>query len=125
MIYRGIELKNTIGREAKQDCQVIEVYPYASNLRLYGKTIPKKTAKQGLSFVRDKLQDILPSIEANLDKFNHNLCDGAVAAYTALLRQQSKADALGNNVEGKSSSQVDVHPVPCYTTKVQQEVKWS
>ena len=101
LIYRGIELKNITSREAKQDCQVIEVYPYASNLCLFGKTIPRKTAKQGLSFVRDRLQDILPNIEPHLDMFNHDLCDAAVAAYTALLHHQSKVDVLGNKVEGQ------------------------
>ena len=101
LIYRGIELKNSISLEAKQDCQVIEVYPFASNVRLFGATIPRKTTKQGLRFVRDKLRDILPNIEPHLDMFNHDLCDAAVAAYTALLHRQNEADALGNNVEGQ------------------------
>ena len=100
LIYRGIELKNSIGHEVKQDCQVIEVYPFASNVRLFGKTIPRKTTKQGISFLRDKLRDILPNIEPYLDMFNHDLCDAAVAAYTALLHYQNKADALGNRAEG-------------------------
>jgi predicted nuclease with RNAse H fold len=101
LIYRGIELKNSISLEARQDCQVIEVYPFASNVRLFGATIPRKTTKQGLRFVRDKLRDILPNIEPHLDMFNHDLCDAAVAAYTALLHRQNEADALGNNVEGQ------------------------
>ena len=101
LIYRGIELKNSIGREVKQGYQVIEVYPFASNVRLFGKTIPRKTTKQGLSFIRDRLRDILPNIEPYLDMFNHDLCDAAVAAYTALLHHQNKADALGNNLEGQ------------------------
>ncbi len=100
LIYRRIELKNSISRTAKQGCQVIEVCPFASNVRLFGKTIPRKTTKQGISFVRDKLRDILPNIEPYLDMFNHDLCDAAVAAYTALLHHQNKADVLGNNVEG-------------------------
>jgi predicted nuclease with RNAse H fold len=101
LIYRGIELKNSISREAKQDCQIIEVYPFASNVRLFGNTIPRKTTKQGLNFVRDKLRNILPNIEPYLDMFNHDLCDAAVAAYTALLHHQNEADALGNDAEGQ------------------------
>jgi len=100
LIYRGIDLKNSIGREAKQACQVIEVYPFASKVRLFRKDIPRKTTKQGMSFARDKLGDILPGIEPYLDMFNHDLCDTAVAAYTASLHHQNKADALGNNAEG-------------------------
>jgi len=101
LIYRGIELKNSISREAKQDCQIIEVYPFASNVRLFGNTIPRKTTKQGLNFVRDKLRNILPNIEPYLDMFNHDLCDAAMAAYTALLHHQNEADALGNDAEGQ------------------------
>jgi hypothetical protein len=33
--------------------------------------------------------------------FNHDLCDAAVAAYTALLHYQNEADALGNDAEGQ------------------------
>jgi len=100
LIYRGIKLKNSIDREATQACQVIEVYPFASKVRLFGKAIPRKTTKQGTTFIRNKLGDILPSIEPYLDMFNHDLCDAAVAAYTALLHHQNKVDALGNNAEG-------------------------
>ena len=100
MIYRGIELKNSIDREAKQACQVIEIYPFASKVRLSGKTIPRKTIKQGLSFVRDELGDILSGIEPYLNMFNHDLFDAAVAAYTALLYHQNRVDALGNSREG-------------------------
>lgn len=100
LIYRGIELKNGISRQAKQDRQVIEVYPFASKVRLFGKAIPRKTTKQGTTFVRDKLGDILPGLEPYLDMFNHDLCDAAVAAYTALLYHQNRVDVLGNNAEG-------------------------
>jgi predicted nuclease with RNAse H fold len=100
LIYRGIELKTSIGREVKQAGQVIEVYPFASKVRLFGKTMPRKTTKQGMSFLRDKLGDILPGLKPYLDMFDHDLCDAAVAAYTALLYHQNRAEALGNSEEG-------------------------
>ncbi|OGN96449.1 MAG: hypothetical protein A2Z77_03135 [Chloroflexi bacterium RBG_13_51_36] len=100
LIYRGIELKTSIGREAKQAGQVIEVYPFASKVRLFGKTMPRKTTKQGMSFLRDKLGDILPDLKPYLDMFDHDLCDAAVAAYTALLYYQNKVEALGSSEEG-------------------------
>jgi len=100
LIYRGIELKTSIGREVKQAGQVIEVYPFASKVRLFGKTIPRKTTKQGMSFLRDKLGEILPGLKPYLDMLDHDLCDAAVAAYTALLYHQNRVDALGNNEEG-------------------------
>jgi len=100
LIYRGIELKTSIGREAKQAGQVLEVYPFASKVRLFGKTVPQKTTKQGMSFLRDKLGEILPGLKPYLDVFDHDLCDAAVAAYTALLCHQNRVEALGNSEEG-------------------------
>jgi predicted nuclease with RNAse H fold len=100
LIYRGIELKTSIGRQVKQDGQVIEVYPFASKVRLFGKTMPRKTTKQGMSFLRGKLEEILPGLKPYLDKFDHDLCDAAVAAYTGLLYHQNRVNALGNSEEG-------------------------
>ena len=100
LIYRGIELKTSIGYDMKQAGQVIEVYPFASKVRLFGKTIPQKTTNQGMSFLRDKLGDILPSLRPYFDMFDHDLYDAAVAAHTALLHHQNRVDALGNSEEG-------------------------
>ena len=100
LIYRGIELKTSISREVKQAGQIIEVYPFASKVRLFGKTVPRKTTRQGMSFLRDKLGNILPSLRPYLDMFDHDLYDAAVAAYTALLCHQNRAEALGDSEEG-------------------------
>jgi len=100
LIYRGIELKTSIGREVKQAGQVIEVYPFASKVRLFGKSMPRKTTKQGMSFLRNKLEDILPDLRPYLDMFDHDLCDAAVSAYTALLYHRNRARALGDSEEG-------------------------
>jgi predicted nuclease with RNAse H fold len=100
LIYRGIELKTSIGREVKQAGQVIEVYPFASKVRLFGKNIPRKTTKQGMSFLKDKIGDILLGIKPHLDMFDHDLSDAAIAAYTAFLYHQNRVEALGNRKEG-------------------------
>jgi predicted nuclease with RNAse H fold len=100
LIYRGIELKTSIGRQTKQATQVIEVYPFASKVRLFGQPIPPKTTKQGLYFLRQKLGEVLPGLKPYLDMFDHDLCDAAVAAHTALLYHQNKVEALGNSEEG-------------------------
>ncbi|NWF77522.1 MAG: DUF429 domain-containing protein [Chloroflexi bacterium] len=100
LIYRGIELKTRIKREVQQAGQVIEVYPFASKVRLFGKTLPRKTTKQGMCFLREKLGEILPSLKPYSDILDHDLCDAAVAAYTALLYHQNRVEALGNSKEG-------------------------
>jgi len=100
LIYRGIELRNSIGRHVPQAGQVIEVYPFASKVRLFGKTVPHKTTRQGGYFLRERLREILTGLEPYLDMFDHDLCDAAVAAYTALLYYQNRVRALGNSEEG-------------------------
>jgi hypothetical protein len=100
LIYRGIELKTSIGHELKQAGQVIEVYPFASKVRLFGKAVPRKTTKQGMDFLREKLGEIIPSLKPYSDILDHDLCDAAVAAYTALLYHQNRAKALGDSEEG-------------------------
>ena len=97
MVYRGIELKN---RLSQAGFQVIEVYPYASKVRLFGRHIPRKTSPMGIAFLKAHLKNILPSLSPHLAMLDHNLCDAAVAAYTASLYCRGKADAVGNTREG-------------------------
>lgn len=97
LICRGIELKN------KLTClgfQVIEVYPYASKVRLFGKTIPKKSTPQGISLLKERLGNLLPGLKPYLSMFDHNLCDASIAAYTAFLYRRKMVDVLGNKEEG-------------------------
>ncbi|MFP3879917.1 MAG: hypothetical protein ACLFVA_03075 [Dehalococcoidia bacterium] len=48
LIYRGIQLTMSVAREVKQAGEVIEVYPFAGKVRLFGKTMPRKTTGQGM-----------------------------------------------------------------------------
>jgi predicted nuclease with RNAse H fold len=100
LIYRGIKLKTGICRDAKQVGQVIEVYPFASKVRLFGGTVPRKSTRQGMSFHRAKLAEILPDLKPYVDVFDHDLCDAAMAAHTAMLHGQNRAQALGDPQEG-------------------------
>jgi len=53
-----------------------------------------------MSFLRDKLGDILPSLKPYSGMLDHNFFDAAVAAYTALLYHQNRVEALGSSEEG-------------------------
>ena len=97
MVYRGIRLKAEL--EA-MGYKVIEVYPYASKVRLFGRNIPKKTTPAGLAFLKQHIGLLLPSIAPYLDGFNHDLCDAAIAAYTAFLHCQGKTELCGETKEG-------------------------
>jgi len=97
MVYRGIRLKAEL--ESK-GYKVLEVYPYASKVCLFGKNIPKKTTPAGLAFLKQHISRLLPGIAPYLDGFNHDLCDAAIAAYTAFLYSQSKTELCGEPEEG-------------------------
>lgn len=97
MVYRGINLKRELCR---RDYEVIEVYPYASKVRLFGKPIPPKTRARGRAFLRERLADLIPDLAPHISKLNHDLCDALVAAYTAYLHNRSETEAVGDPEEG-------------------------
>jgi len=80
--------------------EVIEVYPYATKVRLFGKPIPPKSKTAGLAFLKQHISQLLPNISPYVDGFNHDLCDAAIAAYTAFLHSQSKTELCGQPKEG-------------------------
>jgi len=97
MVYRGIKLKAEL--EA-MGYEVIEVYPYASKVRLFGKNIPAKATPAGLAFLKQHISLLLPSLVPYLDEFNHDLCDAVIAAYTAFTHYHSKTELYGDTKEG-------------------------
>ncbi len=97
MVCRGIELKAEL---EGQGYKVIEVYPYATKLRLWGKPIPAKSTPSGLIFLQERLGNLLPSLASYVVRFDHHFCDAAIAAYTAYLDYVDKAEHIGNPEEG-------------------------
>ncbi|MFQ6122381.1 MAG: hypothetical protein ACE5LA_04905 [Dehalococcoidales bacterium] len=97
MVYRGIKLRIEL---ESMGCEVIEVYPYATKVRLFGKPIPSKLKPDGLRFLKRYVSSLLPNIAPYLDEFNHDLCDAAIAAYTAFLHAQGKTELCGDTKAG-------------------------
>jgi len=97
MAYRGIKLKTELEFKGYK---VIEVYPYASKVRLFGRNLPQKTTPAGLAFLKQHISRLLPPITPYVDGFNHDLCDAAIAAYTAFLHSQNKTELCGEPEEG-------------------------
>ncbi len=96
MVKRGIRLKAEL---ESMGCEVIEVYPYASKVRLFGKMLPVKSKPAGLAFLKLCISQLLPNIAPYVDEFNHHLCDAAIAAYTAFLHEQGKTELCGEPEE--------------------------
>jgi predicted nuclease with RNAse H fold len=98
MIYRAIGLRRALEEGGHA---VMEVYPYASKVRLFGRPIPKKTTKAGRQWLRRRLEGRVPSLREHEEgRLGHDELDAIVAAYTAYLHGQRQAEALGDPHEG-------------------------
>lgn len=97
MVYRGIRLSTEL---KSLGCQVIEVYPYASKVFLFRGNIPKKTTPTGLNYLRQQVCRLIPNLASSVTGFSHDLCDAAIAAYTAFLYSQGKTEPCGDPEEG-------------------------
>jgi len=97
MVYRGIKIREALERRGYQ---VIEVYPAASKVLIWGKPIPPKTGPDGLASLRGHLAALMPSLPPYTADFSHDLCDSAIAAYTAFLHHAGKTRQVGNPEEG-------------------------
>ncbi|MDP6511908.1 MAG: DUF429 domain-containing protein [SAR202 cluster bacterium] len=96
MIYRAIGLKK---RFEALGSQVIEVYPFACKVRLLGRPLPKKNTTEGHRFLLERLQNIVPGLDAHNGKLDHDHLDALFAAHTAWLHSHGRTDSMGPDGE--------------------------
>ena len=92
MMYRAIGLADIM---ASRGIEVLKVYPYASKVCLFGKPIPKKTTKEGLDFLHERLSRLIPGLTSYPGHLDHDSYDALVAAYTAYLHHLGRTEAAG------------------------------
>jgi len=97
MVERALNLKTEF---SVRGYEVIEIYPYASKVRLWSKRIPNKTSAEGLEYLKVHLTGIIPDLAQHRAKLGHDLCDAVIAAYTAYLHFQGKTEPIGDPDEG-------------------------
>ncbi len=97
MVYRGIALRR---RLEAQGLLVLEVYPYATKVALFGRPIPKKTTLAGARWLRERVETLVPGVADVSRRLTHDELDAILAAYTALLLARGEAVALGDEAEG-------------------------
>jgi len=97
MVYRAISLMEDI---TARGYQVIEVYPYATKRQLFGRHIPPKTTLAGIVFLKERLAALMPQLIPFLPRFNHDLYDALLAAYTAYLSTKGEVEIIGDTEEG-------------------------
>lgn len=97
LIYRGQDISR---RLSSQGFRVIEVYPYATKVILFGEKIPSKLTNRGLAYLKDRISAMVTGLDVYVDKLNHDACDAILAAYTGWLYCNGQTDALGIAEEG-------------------------
>jgi predicted nuclease with RNAse H fold len=97
MVYRAMRLRRAL---EERGYAVMEVYPYASKVRLFGLPIPKKTTKAGRQWLHERLEGLVPGLAEHRHTLSHDEIDAIVAAYTAYLHGRGQAEAVGDREEG-------------------------
>ena len=97
MVYRGLKIAKKL---SERRWPFIEVYPYGSKVRLFGK-LPPKTTCQGRALLQGHLQRCGIQISFGGEKLlSHDLLDALVATYTGYLYARGETEALGDPQEG-------------------------
>jgi uncharacterized protein len=94
MVYRGMRLKAALEADGRT---VLEVYPYASKVRLLGRPLPRKSSPEGRQYLAEALGRLLGTEVGSLD---HDRADALFCAYTGALYSKGLTEALGNVDEG-------------------------
>lgn len=94
MIYRAMKLADIIGRD-----KVIEIYPYAIKVMLFGKPVPSKSTKEGLLALKEKVAKALNIPLCDLIPLNHDVIDALLACYVAGLYTKGQTESVGNTSE--------------------------
>jgi predicted nuclease with RNAse H fold len=97
MVYRAMGLRRAL---EERGYAVMEIYPYASKVRLFGRPIPKKTTQAGRQWLRQRLEGLVPGLREHRHPLGHDQLDAIVAAYTAYLHGRGQAEAVGDCEEG-------------------------
>jgi len=97
LIYRGIFLSKTL-REAGH--HVIEVYPHATKMLLFGDKVPPKNSAVSVGYMVGHLTPLVTGMEKHAEDLDRNTCDAIINAYTGQLHARSDTDVLGDPEEG-------------------------
>ncbi|NQW22082.1 MAG: DUF429 domain-containing protein [SAR202 cluster bacterium] len=97
LIYRGIRLSHGL-RDAGY--KVIEVYPHATKMLLFGDKVPPKNSSTSVGYMIGHLAPLVSGMEQHADDLDRNACDAIINAYTGQLHAHSDTDTLGDPDEG-------------------------
>ena len=98
LVYRAVALNQLLTDMGQQ---IIEVYPHASKLLLFGdKLPPKRNAKECLGFLKDRLPNLVNGLDEYIVQMDSGSCESLINAHIALLHASGETDVVGSDVEG-------------------------
>ena len=97
LIYRGMALSS---RLRQLGFEVLETYPHATKVILFGDKVPPKNSAASLAFMKERLLPLIGGLTPHLKSLDRNGCDAVLNAYTGLLHSQDATDVLGTPEEG-------------------------
>jgi len=97
LIYRGTALRE---RLQGLGFEVVESYPHATKMILFGDKVPPKNSAASLAFLKERLSPLIAGLDNHMDSMDRNGCDAVLNAYTGLLHTQDGTDVLGDEQEG-------------------------
>ena len=97
LIYRSISLSQ---RLRGLGFEVVEAYPHATKMILFGDKVPPKNSAASLAFLKERLSPLIAGLDDHMNGMDRNGCDAVLNAYTGLLHTQDGTDVLGSEEEG-------------------------
>jgi predicted nuclease with RNAse H fold len=97
LIYRGIGLKGAL---QLRGFEVIEVYPPATKVILFGETALRHKGSRSVTYLKERLGSLIAGLAEYRGTLDKNTSEALLNAYTALLHMGEGTDLLGDPQEG-------------------------
>ncbi len=97
LVYRAINLSEQLEELGHKQ---IEVYPHATKVILFGDKVPAKNRPESLTFMRERLPNLVQGVAEYLEDLDRGACDALINAHTALLHDRDETDMVGSDEEG-------------------------
>ena len=97
LVYRAVALNQQL---SEMGHRLIEVYPHATKVVLFGDKVPSKNRPESLPFMKARLPDLIDGLDPYMDVLDRSSCDALMNAHTAMLHAREETDQVGSDSEG-------------------------
>ena len=97
LVYRAVNLNRKMDSLGHK---LIEVYPHATKVILFGDSVPSKNRPESLIFMKERLPNLIEGLDDYIDNLDRSTCDSLINAHTALLHARDETDLVGSDDEG-------------------------